>query len=101
MNQPPRLVLQKPDALPVVKVGNLWDKLQDVFSCVLGDVGFEQSALNVILQTFIGEVDAELVEGIRSPGRILRTWEIEEADEGRKVVPAKALVDVLIQPDTA
>jgi hypothetical protein len=61
-------------------------------------VTLKRPSLNPVVQSLIGEVDAEVIEGIGSAGHVLGARKVEEADESGKIIAAQTLVDVLIQP---
>jgi hypothetical protein len=98
VNEATRLVLQEPNALSVIEVGYCGDKARYALGCVLVNVGLEKPLLDPVVQPLIGEVDAEVIEGVRSTRHVLWSREIEETDERSEVVTAQALVDMLIQP---
>ena len=70
-------MLKKSKAFGVVEVRNAGDMVGDSFSRVLWNVVLEKAFLNEILESFVGEVDAELVEGIGRAGHVLWSREIE------------------------
>ena len=70
-------MLKKSKAFGVVEVRNAGDVVGDSFSRVLWNVVLEKAFLNEILESFVGEVDAELVEGIGRAGHVLWSREIE------------------------
>ena len=69
--------VKKSKAFGVVEVRNAGDVVGDSFSCVLWNMVLEKAFLNEILESFVGEVDAELVEGIGRAGHVLWSREIE------------------------
>ena len=58
----------------------------------------KKPSLNPVVQSLIGEVDAEVIERIGSAGHVLGAGKVEKADESGKIIAAQTLVDVLIQP---
>ena len=59
---------------------------------------FEERLLDPVLEMFVGEVDAKLIEGVGTAGHVLGPGNIEETDECGKVVLAEPLIDMLVQP---
>lgn len=92
------LVLQEAKALCVVKVRHMWHKARDAFGVVLLDMTLEEALLGPVLQTFVGKVDAELIKGVGAAREVLGTGQVEQTNEGGKVVTAETLVDVLVEP---
>jgi len=61
-------------------------------------VALKRPPLNPVVQSIIGKVDAEVIQGVGSAGHVLGARKVEEADESGKIITAQTLVDVLIQP---
>ena len=93
-----RLVLEKINALSIVKVQHCRDKSGDALCLVLVDVWLEDTLLNKVLQTLVGKVDAELVKGVGAASHVLGTRKIKEPNKCIKAVTIEALVDVFVQP---
>jgi hypothetical protein len=62
VNQPIWLVLQQPNTLGIIKVRNCWNKARYPFSCILVDVALKKPLLSPMLESFVGEIDTELIE---------------------------------------
>jgi len=77
VDQATRSVLEKAKAFGVVKVRDAGDVVDNSFSSILRNVVLEQAFLDEILESFVGEVDTELVEGVGTAGHVLRSREIE------------------------
>ena len=58
------LVLEKMNALGIVKVQHCRDKVEDTPCLAVIDVQLEDTLLDKVLQTLVGKVDAELVKGV-------------------------------------
>jgi hypothetical protein len=82
----------------LVEVENCGDETWYAFSCVLVDVTLKKPPLNLVVQSLIGEVDAEVIQGVGSAGHVLGAQKVEEVNESGKIITAQTLVDVLIQP---
>ena len=98
MDKAARFVLEKTNALSIVKVQYCRDKVGDTLCLVLVNMQLEDTLLDKVLQTLVGKVDAELVKGVGAASHVLRTRKIKEPDECVKVVTTEVLVDVFIQP---
>jgi hypothetical protein len=70
----------------------------DALAVILRNVALEKLLLYKAVQALVREVDAKLVERVRARCQVLRARQIEQANERDKVVLAKALVDMLVQP---
>jgi len=77
VNHAARSMLEKSKALGVVKVRNAGNVMGNPFSHVLRSAVLEQAFLDEILESFIGEVDTELVEGVGTAGHVLWSRKIE------------------------
>ena len=77
VNQATRSVLKESKAFGVVVVRNTWDLMSDPFSRILPELTLEQTFLNGILKSFVGEVDTELIEGIGAACYVLRSRKVE------------------------
>jgi hypothetical protein len=97
-DKPARLVLRKPQAFRIIKVGDLWRKAGEAFAVVLGDMALEELLLNEVMEAFVGKVDGKLVEGIGSGSEALGSGKVEKANEGGKLASAEAFVNVFIKP---
>ena len=98
MNQTSWYVLEETNTFGVIKVRNLWDKTGDPFDGVFIHMLFEEQLLDPVLETFVGEDDAKLIEGVGTAGHVLGPWNIEETDESGKVVFAEPLINMFVQP---
>ena len=98
MNQTSWYVLEETDAFGVIKVRNLWDETGDAFDGVFVHMLFEERLLDPVLETFVGRVDAKLIEGVGTAGHVLGPGIIEETDESGKIVFAEPSVDMFVQP---
>ena len=58
------LVLEKMNALGIVKVRHYRDKVEDTPCLAVVDVRLKDMLLDKVLQMLIGKVDAELVKGV-------------------------------------
>jgi hypothetical protein len=97
MDEPARLIPQKSRAFLVIKVGDLWHKTGDALVVVLGDMALEGLLLNEVMEAFISKADGKLVEGTGSGSEVLGSGKVEKVNEGDKVVPTEAFVDLFIK----
>jgi hypothetical protein len=61
-------------------------------------MALKKPPLSPVVQSLIGKIDAEVIEGVGSAGHVLGAQEVEKADESSKIITAQTLIDVLIQP---
>ena len=92
---------EHPDAFRVVEEGNRRDDRRESFGCELGGLSLERGLEDPVLETLVGEVDAELIERVR-PGsearEVLESGEVEDSDEVGEVISTETFVDVLVEP---
>ena len=98
MNQTSWYVLEETDALGVIKVRNLWDETGDPFGGVFVHISFKEQLLDPVLETFVGKVNAKMIEGVGTAGHVLGPGNIEETNENGKVVFAEPLINMFVQP---
>ena len=71
VNQAAGSMLKEPKAFGVVKVQNTGDVMDNSFSRVLWKVGLKKTFLDEVLESFVGEIDTELVESVGTAGHVL------------------------------
>ncbi|KAK1215117.1 hypothetical protein PQX77_022289 [Marasmius sp. AFHP31] len=69
-------------------------KKTNAFRVVEG-VRFEELSLGPVVQPFVGDVDAELVEGIGAGSHVLGAGEIEEGEEEEGIERSRKLISVV------
>ena len=77
VDQTTRSVLKESKTLGVVVVWNSWDLMGDPFGRILPELVLEQTLLNEVLESFVGEVDTELIEGVGAARRVLWSRKVE------------------------
>lgn len=90
VDQTSRSAAEQLDGLPAVVILHAGNVLRDCVGGVLVDVALERLVLNEVEETFVGEADHALIEGVAArAGQVLRAREV---DEGREAPAAEALV---------
>ena len=88
-----RLILQESHAFGIIEVGYLWDKAEDTFAVIFGNVAFEELLLNEVMEVLIGKVDGKLVKGIGPGCEVLGARKVEKADKGDKIFATETFVE--------
>jgi hypothetical protein len=79
-------MLKEPNAFGVVEVRNVGDVVGNSFSRVLRKVVLEKTFLDEVLESFVGEIDTELVERVGAAGHVLWSGKIEQTNESDEIV---------------
>jgi hypothetical protein len=101
VDEPSRRRRKHSDALRVVEEGDVRDDGRQVLGSKLGSLTLERRLEDPVVETLVGKIDAELVDRVGASteaGEVLEAGQVEDADEGRKVVSAESFVDVLVEP---
>ncbi|KAF8816107.1 hypothetical protein BYT27DRAFT_7209024 [Phlegmacium glaucopus] len=85
-------LLEETDAFSIAKLRDLENGTREAFDGVFVHMSFEER----LLEGFVDEVNAKLIERAGTAGHVLGSGKIKETDESGEV--AELLIDVFVQP---